>query len=324
MSRPVALSGGAEEPSTADGARTFPSPTGPLIRRRAFAEALAAWTLAGPAVFFLLVLFFMPVIGVFVIALTDWQFGARTLSFVGLANFREVFADDGFRASLFNTVVYVLIVVPGTLVLGLLIALLIESGKSCRSFYRAIHFLPFMATLTAMAIAWEALLHPTIGLVNQMLAAIGLPTANWLRDENTALPVLAVIGIWQNLGYAMVLFLAGLKSIPQDLFDAADVDGADRWLDRLRTVTLPMLGPVSMFVVTVVAVRAFESFETVKVLTQGGPGHASEVLLYTLYRESFEYLRAGYGAAVAVVFLAIVVTLTLVQARLMDRKAHYQ
>lgn len=320
MSGPVALSGGAE----ADGARTFPSPTGSLIRRRAFTEALAAWTLVGPAVFFLLVLFFLPVIGVFVIALTDWQFGARTLSFVGLANFREVFADDGFRASLFNTVIYVLIVVPGTLLLGLLIALLIESGKSCRSFYRAIHFLPFMATLTAMAIAWEALLHPTIGLVNQTLAAISLPTVNWLRDENTALPVLAVIGIWQNLGYAMVLFLAGLKSIPQDLYDAADVDGADRWLDRLRTVTLPMLGPVSMFVVTVVAVRAFESFDTVKVLTQGGPGHASEVLLYTLYRESFEYLRTGYGAAVAVVFLAIVVTLTLVQARLMDRKAHYQ
>ncbi|MET4483687.1 sugar ABC transporter permease [Bradyrhizobium sp. F1.13.3] len=310
MSGPLALSVASDEPS--------------LVHRRAFTEALAAWTLAGPAVCSLLVLFFMPVIGVFVIALTDWQFGAPTLSFVGLANFRELFADNGFRTSLLNTVIYVLIVVPGTLILGLLIALLIESGKSYRSFYRAIHFLPFMATLTAMAIGWEALLHPTIGLVNQTLSAIGLPTANWLRDENTALPVLAVIGIWQNLGYAMVLFLAGLKSIPQDLYDAADVDGADLWLDRLRTVTLPLLGPVSMFVVIVVALRAFESFDTVKVLTQGGPGHASEVLLYTLYRESFEYLRTGYGAAVAVVFLVIVVTLTLVQARLMDRKVHYQ
>nr|WP_229159229.1 sugar ABC transporter permease [Bradyrhizobium brasilense] len=266
----------------------------------------------------------MPVIGVFVIALTDWQFGARSLAFVGLANFNEAFADEGFKASLLNTIVYVLIVVPGTLVIGLLIALLIESGKSCRAFYRAIHFLPFMATLTAMAIAWEVLLHPTIGLINQTLAAIGLPTANWLRDENTVLPVLAVVGIWQNLGYAMVLFLAGMKGIPQDLYDAADVDGADLWLDRLRTVTLPMLGPVSMFVVIVVALRAFECFDTVKVLTQGGPGHASEVLLYTLYRESFEYLRTGYGAAVAVVFLAIVVTLTLVQVRVMDRKVHYQ
>lgn len=299
-------------------------PLASVIGRLRLADALVAYALAGPAFLLLVLLFFLPVVAVIVIALTDWQFGARTLAFVGLANFREVFADEGFRASLVNTLVYVLIVVPGTVVLGLIIALLIESGKSCRAFYRAIHFLPFMATLAAMAIAWEALLHPTIGLVNQTLAALGLPTANWLRDEATALPVLAVIGIWQNLGFAMVLFLAGLKSIPQDLYDAADIDGADLWLDRLRTVTLPMLGPVSMFVVIVVALRAFEAFDTVQILTQGGPGHASEVLLYTLYRESFEYLRTGYGAAVAVVFLAIVVALTLLQARVMDRRVHYQ
>lgn len=286
-------------------------------------DMIAAWMLAGPALFLLVVLFFLPVLAVFVIALTDWQFGANTLSFVGLANFEEVFADRGFRASLVNTLLYVAIVVPGTIVLGLGVALLIESGKSFRAFYRAIHFLPYMATLTAMAIAWEALLHPTIGLVNQTLAGVGLPTANWLRDENTVLPVLAVIGIWQNLGFAMVLFLAGLKSIPQDLYHAADIDGADLWLDRLRTVTLPMLGPVFMFVFIVVALKAFETFDTVQVLTQGGPGHASEMLLFTLYRESFQYFRTGYGASVAVVFLVIVVALTLIQARVMDRRVHY-
>ncbi|RWD42811.1 MAG: sugar ABC transporter permease [Mesorhizobium sp.] len=285
---------------------------------------LTAWLLAGPALFFLIALFFVPVVTVIGIALTDWQFGARTLSFVGLDNFSEVFGDRSFQASLQNTFLYVSIVVPGTIILGLVIALLIESGKSFRTFYRAVHFLPYMATLTAMAIAWEALLHPTIGLVSQSLSAIGLPTTNWLRDENTVLPVLAVLGIWQNLGFAMVLFLAGLKSIPQDLYDAAEVDGADAWLDRLRTVTLPMLGPVSMFVFIVVALKAFETFDSVQVLTQGGPGNSSELLLFTLYRESFQYLRTGYGASVAVVFLIIVVSLTLIQARIMDRKVHYQ
>ncbi|MFQ3453238.1 sugar ABC transporter permease [Bradyrhizobium sp. UFLA01-814] len=322
MSRPVPLIGSFDAASAAGG--TGLSQTTSPARRRAFAEAAAAWILAGPAVFLLLGLFLLPVIGVFLIALTDWQFGARSFSFVGLANFREVFADDAFRASLLNTIIYVLVVVPGTIVMGFLIALLIESGKSCRAFYRAIHFMPFMATITAMAIVWEALLNPTIGLVNQTFAAIGIPIYNWLRDGNTALVVLAAIGIWQNLGYAMVLFLAGLKSIPQDLYDAADVDGADLWLDRVRTVTLPMLGPVSMFIVVVVTLRALNSFDTVKVLTQGGPGHTSEVLMYTLYRESFEYLRTGYGAAVAVVFLSIVVTLTLVQTHVMDRKVHYK
>jgi multiple sugar transport system permease protein len=287
------------------------------------AEMATTCILAGPAFVLLLCLFILPTIAVFVIATTDWQFGDSTLSFVGARNFAELFADPGFWTAFANTALYVAIVVPGTVVLGLLIALLIEAGRSLRSFYRAAHFLPFMATLAAMAIAWEALLHPTIGLLNQVLAALGLPVANWLRDEATALPVLAVIGIWQNLGFAMVLYLAGLKSIPQELYDAADIDGADGWLDRLRTVTLPMLGPVSMFVVIVVALKALQVFDTVKILTQGGPGHASDVLLYTLYRESFEYLRTGYGAAVTVVFLCIVVTLTLIQARLMDRRVHY-
>lgn len=324
MRGPRAMTGACHELSSRGGASTFRCPAASKAPERGLREALAAWILAGPSVFFLLMLYCLPVIGVFVIAFTDWQFGAATLSFVGLDNFREVIADEDFRSSLRNTAIYLLIVVPGTVSLGLLIALLIEGGKSCRSFYRAIHFLPFMATMSAMAIAWEALLHPTIGLVNQTLSAIGMPAANWLRDEHTVLLALAAIGIWQNLGFAMVLFLAGLKSIPKDIYDAADVDGADLWLDRLRTVTLPMLGPVSMFVVIVVALRAFASFDTVKVLTQGGPGHASEMLLYTLYRESFEYLRTGYGAAIAVVFLAIVVTLTLVQAHLMDRKVHYQ
>lgn len=295
-----------------------------LLKSQRRTEAIVAYALSAPAIALLLLTFFLPALAVVAIALTDWQFGASSLTFVGLANFRAVIGDEGFRASLANTITYVLIVVPGTVILGLAIALLIESGKSFRSFYRAIHFLPFMATLSAMAIAWEALLHPTVGLVNQVFAAVGLPTENWLRDEATVLPTLAVIGIWQNLGFAMVLFLAGLKTIPQDLYDAADIDGADLWFDRLRLVTLPMLGPVAMLVVIVVALRAFETFDSIQILTQGGPGHSSEVLLYTLYRESFEYLNTGYGAAIAVVFLAIVVALTLVQARLMDKRVHYQ
>ena len=300
-----------------------PRPATALARKRAFGEALAAGLLAGPAVLLLFALFLLPTLAVFAIAVTDWQFGARSLAFVGLKNFAELFADPVFRRSLLNTVVYVLIVVPATVGLGLLVALLIESGQRLRAFYRAVHFLPYMATLAAMAVAWEALLHPTIGIVNQALASVGLPTPNWLRDESTVLPVLAVIGIWQGMGFAMVLFLAGLKAIPADLYDAAEVDGADATFDRLGLVTLPMLGPVMMFVVIVTALRAFEVFDTVKILTQGGPAKASEVLLHTLYVESFEFLRTGYGAAVTIVFLFIVVALTLLQARILDRRVHY-
>jgi multiple sugar transport system permease protein len=132
-----------------------------------------------------------------------------------------------------------------------------------------------------------------------------------------------VIGIWQGFGFAMVLFVSGLKAVPQQLYDAAAVDGADGVLDRLRIVTLPMLGPVTMFVVILTAKRSFEVFDSVRVLTQGGPNYASEVLLYRLYTESFDFLHMGYGAALTVVYLAIVVLLTLTQARLLEQRVHY-
>jgi multiple sugar transport system permease protein len=313
MTSGVAISG----PATRASAQGRPS----VFER--YAEQIAAYVLVLPAAALLGLLFVLPVVAIFFIAMTNWQFGNASLAFVGLKNFRDVLTDPTFRASLLNTSIYMLIVVPGTVGFGLLVALLIEAGESLRKLYRAIHFIPFMATLAATAVAWEMLLHPTIGLVNQAFAGLGIPTANWLRDEATVLPVLALIGIWQNAGFAMVLFLAGLKAIPNDLYQAADIDGADGWLDRLRTVTLPMLGPVSMFVLIVVAIRACQVFDTVAILTQGGPGTASEVLLYTIYRESFEYLRTGYGATVTIIFLAVIIVLTLAQAWVMDKRVHY-
>ncbi len=298
-------------------------PVSPRSIRRDLHHAASAVVLAGPAVLLLLILYGLPTISVLVISLSDWRFGSTQLGFVGLSNFADVFSDPGFRASVANTITYVAIVLPGTAGLGLAIALLIESRSSLRALYRAVHFLPFMATLSAMAIAWDALLNPSVGLINLLLTSLGFSTVNWLNDDRTVLPVLAAIGIWQGLGYAMVLFMAGLKSIPAELYDAAAIDGADGWLDRLRTVTLPMLAPVTMFVVIVVALKAFQVFDIVQILTKGGPGHASDMLLYTLYRESFDYLRAGRGAAIAVIFLVIIVVLTLFQARFMDRKVHY-
>jgi multiple sugar transport system permease protein len=286
-------------------------------------ERRVAWFATAPAVALLALLLFGPALAVAVFSLTDWQIGASSLRFLGFDNFRALFADRVFWKALSNTALYVAIVVPGTVVLGLVVALLIEARPALRSFYRAAHFLPVMSTMAAMAIVWGTMLHPTIGLVNRLLAELGISGVNWLRDERTVLPALAVIGIWQGFGFAMVLFVAGLKSIPQSLYDAAAVDGADGILDRLQTVTMPMLGPVTMFVLILSTKRAFEVFDTVRVLTQGGPNFASDVLLHRLYTESFDFMRTGYGAALTVVYLAIVMLLTLAQARLLDRRVHY-
>ncbi|WP_372022509.1 sugar ABC transporter permease (plasmid) [Tistrella mobilis] len=286
-------------------------------------RALTAWALSAPAVILMALLLIGPVIGVMALSLTDYQLGAATLSYIGFDNYAEMFGDRVFHTALINTLLYVAVVVPGSVFLGLGIALLIESGTSGRALYRAIYFLPVMATLIAMAIVWEFMLHPQFGLINLALGRIGIPAQNWLTDGDLALWVLAAIGIWQAVGFNMVLFMAGLVSIPRFLYDAAEMDGVPGAWARFRLVTWPMLGPVTLFVVVITSIRSFQVFDTVHVLTKGGPNKATEVLLYTMYAEGFEFFRSGYAAAVAVVFLGFVLALTLVKIGVLDRKVHY-
>jgi multiple sugar transport system permease protein len=291
--------------------------------RRSSGRSAAAYALSGPAFVLMLMMLIGPLAGVIALSFTDYQLGAPSFSWIGLSNYREMFADRVFWISLKNTLTYVAIVVPGAVAFGLGVALLIQSGAGLRSWYRTIYFLPVMATLIAMAIVWEFLLHPQFGLVNGLLRAAGLPGHSWLQDRGTALYSLCVIGIWQAVGFNMVLFLAGLVSIPKHLYDAAEVDGAESAWSRFRLVTWPMLGPVTLFVVAISAIRSFQVFDTVQVLTKGGPSKSSEVLIYTMYTEGFEFFRSGYGAAVTVVFLAFVLLLTLLKSALGNREVHY-
>lgn len=281
------------------------------------------YLLAGPAFALMLLLLIGPVLTVLLLSFTDYQLGAPGFGFIGLDNYAELASEKVFWKSLGNTLAYVGVVVPAAVGLGLGVALLIESGRSWRAFYRAAFFVPVMATLIAMAIAWEFMLHPQFGLINLMLKPLGIAPQNWLNDPGLALWVLAVIGIWQSFGFNMVLFMAGIVSIPKHLYEAAEMDGARSAWDRFRLVTWPLLGPVTMFVVVITAIRSFQVFDTVHALTKGGPVKATEVLLYSMYAEGFEFLRSGYAAAIAVIFLVFVLILTVVKARLLDRKVHY-
>jgi multiple sugar transport system permease protein len=278
--------------------------------------------LVGPAVLLLATLILIPTCAVIVLAFFEWDLGDRAIHFAGLGNFIELFHDDLFWASLNNTLLFSVVVVPVTLGLGLALAILIEQHTAFRTFYRSVHLLPVLAAFPAMAMAWELLLHPTVGPLNEALRTLGVTPPNWLRDRELVLPTFMVIGVWQYLGIAVVLFIGGLKSIPQDLYDAAEVDGATRPLDRFLTVTLPGLGPVFVFVTTLIGLRGLEVFDMPRVLTHGGPGYASETLLHTLFVESFVYLRTGFGAALTVIFLGLALVLTVVR-RLLDRKVHY-
>lgn len=308
-----------------DAALTTSAPSGfgaprPAAARRATA---VAYVLVAPAVILMCAMLLGPTIAVGVLSLTDYQLGAPSFDWVGLGNYREMVGERTFWRSLGNTLLYAAIVVPGAVGLGLGVALLIQSGAGLRAFYRTVFFLPVMATLIAMAIAWEFMLHPGFGLVNLALKSIGIPAQNWLGEPTLALPVIAVIGVWQLFGFNVVLFLAGLMAIPAHLYEAASMDGVDRPFERFRLVTWPLLGPVTLFVLVVSAIRALQVFDTVAVLTRGGPNKHTEVLLYTMYAEGFEFFRSGYAAAVTVVFLVLVVALTLLKTHVLEKKVHY-
>lgn len=292
---------------------------GPLAVGERWSGAL----LAAPAVLGLAVLLLMPTAAVLVLSLTDFELGGPALRWIGLANYAELLDDPTFRIALRNTVVYVASVLPVSLCLGLGIALLIEGGVRGRTVFRAVFFLPVVSLLVSMATAWEYLLHPTIGPVNQVLRLLGIAPVNWLGSSDWVLASLCAIGVWENLGYVVVLFLAGLTAIPAELRAAAETDGAARAWDRFWLVTWPMLGPTTLFVLVITAIRCLRVFDVVAALTKGGPNKASEVLLHAMYLEGFTYFRIGYSAAITTVFLVIVLLLVLLQTRVLERRVHY-
>lgn len=296
--------------------------------RRETREKLTNLWLVGPATVAMLVLIFVPVVAVAVLSFTDYQFGARTLNFVGLDNYWTLVTDPIGRRAITNTLLYVAIVIPFSMFFALLVAIGLHGmstwAPALSRVLRAAYFLPVAATLVAMAIAWQMLLHPSIGLINTVLNSVGFPGQAWLSDRGLVLYTLAAIGIWHTVGYNMVLFLAGLAAIPGHLYEAAAVDGADRQWERFWTITWPMLGPTTLFVLVVTATNSFRVFETVATLTKGGPAFASDTLVYALYREGFVYFKAGYASAITIVFFVFVLMLTLLQFGLLERRVHYR
>lgn len=280
-----------------------------------------AFLFVAPACLLLAAIYAIPILVLAVFSVTDYQLGALSIRFIGLDNFVHAFNDPVFLRSLKNTVIYAVIVIPLGVFLALGVALLVYSRKRSRAFWEAAYFLPVTATLVAMATVWQFLLHPSIGPVNAAIKWFGFEPVSFLSNPVLLIPTMAMIGVWQVLGFNMVLFLAGLTAIPRDLYEAARLDGAKSPIDRFLTVTWPMLGPTTLFVVVTTSISAFKVFETVAVLTKGRFG--SETLLFDLYLEGFEYSNTGYAAALTLIFLVIILILSIGQTVHLDRKVHY-
>ncbi|WP_332693927.1 carbohydrate ABC transporter permease [Bosea sp. (in: a-proteobacteria)] len=300
-----------------------PATFAPAARRRFWIERLTGLGFALPAFILLLLTILLPLAVLMLLSLTNYEFGGVDMDWVGLSNFQKALADPIIRRSLVNTLLYVAIVVPGGVFGALLIAVIVHRRRRSRSFYEVIYFLPVTSTLIAMATVWQFLLHPSLGPVNGLLKWLGFAPVAFLSEPSTALATLAVIGIWQLLGFNMILFLAGLTAIPRDLYEAADIDGCSGGIDRFLTITWPLLGPTTMFVLVTTMITAFKIFDTVAVMTRGGPVGSTEVLLYNIYLEGFQYFHTGYAAALTFIFLAFILVFSAVQTFALDKKVHY-
>lgn len=291
------------------------------VRRYSY-DAVALWFIL-PSSSLILALLILPILIVIALSFTDYGLGDIDFSFVGMDNYWDMFRSSDYWLTLLQTLKYALMVVPGSVLLGLSLALLVQSVQHGRKIYQVLFFLPVTATLVAMATVWKYLLHGTIGPVNFLLQSFGFSSVEFFGDPDLVLFSLSLIGIWQLAGFNMVLFIAGLMAIPQDLYDAARIDGADRPLDRFFNVTLPLLSPTMLFVIVTSTITALKVFDTVAVLTQGGPQGGSQVILYGIYLEGFQYLRTGSAAAMTVIFLLLILTMSWVQTKVIDKKVHY-
>ncbi|MBV9391317.1 MAG: sugar ABC transporter permease [Verrucomicrobia bacterium] len=280
---------------------------------RGQAEALAAFLFIAPDTIGLLVFVAIPML--FSLSLGFFEVnGFGSYKFVGLANYRRMLNDPLFFQSLWVTIQYVIMLVPGLYVVGLGLALLIRRKSRLSGLFRTMFFVPNVVSLVVVALVWQVLLVDRVGFINQLLETIGLPSQSWLGDPTYAMGAVLLITIWFLMGYYMVIFLAGLQEIPRDYYDAAKIDGANAW-ETFTRITLPLLRPTSFFVLlvsTVSAVAGGQGFDLIYVMTKGGPANSTQLGIFYIYMQAFQFNDYGYASAMASVLVLILLLLTVI------------
>ncbi len=288
-----------------------------ILQRR---QARAAWLFVGPALALVTAFFLVPVLGGLALSLTDFDLYAigapGTARWVGLRNYAEALRNPVFWQAARNTLYFVLVGGPLSVAVSLAAALLLNARTvRLRGLFRTIYFAPVVTMLVSVAIVWRYLLHPRYGLINHGLEAVGLPGVDWLGDPHWAMPAIVLLSVWKNFGYNMLIFLAGLGSIPGELYEAAAIDGASA-ARRFRHITLPGLAPVFLFVGVTTMIGNFQLFAEPYVMTQGGPLGATRTLMLLTYEEGFRWWRMGVASALAALLLLITLAGALAQTRL--------
>lgn len=288
--------------------------------RRVLRTTAVGWSFLLPNFVGFAVLTLVPVVVLFYLAFTSWDvFGSA--DWVGTANFKRLIHDDSFWTALTNTVYYTVFHIPLTLVASLGLALLLNRRLRGVAFFRTVAFFPYITSIVAVAQVWNLLFSPEYGPINGFLRFVGVAhPPGWTVSAHWSMPAVIVVGTWREMGYYMLIFLAGLQTIPADLYEAAKIDGANAW-HRFWSVTLPSLRPTTFFVTVMLTIGSFKVFDLILLLTQGGPGQSTLVLSQYIYKKGFQENEFGYASAVSVVLFAICFLVTVVQFMVNKRRS---
>ena len=290
-------------------AHRAPAPRKGSLKRSDLRTALL---FSAPAMIPMLVFWIYPIFRSLMISLTDWDYISPTYSYVWLENYASIFDSSGFVKSIQVTLLFALYTVLPSLALGLLLALLFQPRFRGRSIYRALLFSPWVTPTVAVSIVWIWLFNTDNGLLNRMLLAVGLPESKWISSRETALISVSIVTVWKSLGYTMIFYSSALEKVPQQLYEAASIDGANRF-DRFVHVTFPGISPTTFFLLVMMTINSLQAYDQIQILTQGGPAGSTRTLLYLYYQYAFEKYKMGEATAIAAVLMLLTIGLSVLQ-----------
>src|SRR3972149_8572144 len=296
------------------------------IERKDFSSGIsAAYFFLAPALISIFIFFFIPVIAAFIISFTDFDIYSlgnyNNLRFVGLKNYSDLLNNELFWISLKNTFYFVIVASPLSISVSLGAALILNSKVvKLKGIFRLAYFIPVVTTLVAVAIVWRFIYHPRFGILNYLLSFAGINPIDWLGDPFWAMPSIILMSIWKNFGYNMIIFIAGLQNIPEQLYEAAILEGASGW-QQFKKITLPMLAPTTVFISIITMIGNFQLFAEPYVMTQGGPLNKTLSVVQYMYQEGFRWWNMGYSASIAFVLFIIIFAGTMLQLKIQKQTA---
>jgi multiple sugar transport system permease protein len=275
----------------------------------------------GPVIIAFLIFNLYPMVLGLYLSFTKWDILSPP-TFIGLGNWADLFKDDLLGRAVLQTLYYAVASVTGATALSIALALALNQRLKTIGFYRTFFFLPAVTSLVAIAMVWRWIYNTEFGVLNAFLGSLGINPVNWLGDPVLAMPAVILMSIWRSAGFNTVLFLAGLQGVPQEYYEAAEIDGASRW-DRFRHITLPLISPTTFFVVVNGLIGSWQVFDQVYILTRGGPLLSTVTVVYLIYSNGFEWYKTGYASAMAYGLFLIIIALTAIQFSLQKRWVFY-